>query len=161
MTTKLVFVRYICEKNLESLRTFLENSGFERLSLLKLSTGHYRLSLEVNGQTGQFILDTGASSSCIGFESVPYFNLFSENTEIKAAGAGAINMETKMAHNNTLKIGSLVFRKLSFVLFDMTHVNEALAQANELPVHGILGADFLKKRRAVIDYGRNCAYFKR
>ena len=35
---------------------------------------------------------------------------------------------------------------------------KALQQTNEAPVHGILGADFLKRTRSVIDYGRNCLY---
>jgi hypothetical protein len=47
---------------------------------------------------------------------------------------------------------------MDFVLFDLSHVNEALQQTNEKEVHGILGADFLKRTRSVIDYGRNCLY---
>lgn len=69
-------------------------------------------------------------------------------------------METKMSKNNRLQIGGIVLKNVDFVLFDMTHVNEALQQAGEMPVHGILGADVLKKLRGVIDYGRNCVYFK-
>jgi hypothetical protein len=49
---------------------------------------------------------------------------------------------------------------MDFVLFDLSHVNEALQEVNEAPVHGIIGADFLKATRAVIDYGRNCVYVK-
>ena len=48
-----------------------------------------------------------------------------------------------------------------FVLFDLIHVNQALEQVGETPVHGILGADILKKLHAVIDYGRNCVYLKK
>ena len=47
-----------------------------------------------------------------------------------------------------------------FVIFDLSHVNEALNQVGETPIHGIIGGDFLKKNRAVIDYGRNCFYLK-
>jgi hypothetical protein len=46
------------------------------------------------------------------------------------------------------------------VLFDLSHVNEALLQVEEEHIHGIIGADFLKRTRAVIDYGRNCLYVK-
>ena len=55
----------------------------------------------------------------------------------------------------------LTLQKVDFVLFNMEHVNNALNQAGENSVHGILGADLLKKLRTVIDYGRNCAYFKK
>jgi hypothetical protein len=47
---------------------------------------------------------------------------------------------------------------MDFILMDLSHVNEALKETNELPIHGIIGADFLKQTRAIIDYGKNCFY---
>lgn len=141
-----------------SLRKFLENKGFYRIPLKKIATGHYGITATINSISGEFILDTGASTSCIGFASVSHFNLISEDSEIKAAGAGAINMETRIARKNTLTIGTWNLSSIDFILFDLSHVNEALQQANQQEVHGIIGADFLKKHRAVIDYGRNCVY---
>ncbi len=143
-----------------SLRKFLEGQDFERIPLKKLNTGHYQLSLKINNIKGDFILDTGASTSCSGFESVPYFYLHMEESEIKAASAGAIDMVTKIAKDNNLEIGSRKLSNIDVVLFDLSHVNSALEQVEEQQVHGILGADLLKRLRAVIDYGRNCFYIK-
>ena len=142
------------------LRELLEEKGFYRIPLKKLKSGHYRFSAKINSVSGDFILDTGASTSCIGFNSVSYFFLKSEASKIKAAGAGAINMKTKLARNNNIAIGSWNLATIDFVLFDLSHVNEALQQVEEDTVHGIIGADFLKTTRAVIDYGRNCFYVK-
>ena len=141
-----------------SLRKFLEDQNFERIPLKKLKTGHYQLRLKINGTLGDFILDTGASTSCIGFEGVSQFTLHSEESEIKAAGAGALDMETKIAKNNLLQIGETIIKDIDIILFDLSHVNGALQQVNEKGVDGILGADLLKQLRAVIDYGRNCFY---
>lgn len=146
---------------LTSLRQFLENKNFLRIPLRKLNTGHYQLPLTVNGIEGWFILDTGASTSCLNLESAAKFKLTTEETEVKASGAGAVNMKTMVAKGNHLIIGDLSLRSIDFVLFDMIHVNEALAQVDENSVDGILGADLLKHLRAVIDYGRNCFYIKR
>jgi hypothetical protein len=44
-----------------------------------------------------FILDTGASNSCVGFESVDLFALEAKNQRLKAAGAGATGMFTQLA----------------------------------------------------------------
>ena len=148
------------KKQLTSLRKFLENQDFERIPLKKLNTGHYRLSLKINNKKGDFILDTGASTSCIGFDSVTFFALHMEESEIKAAGAGAIDMATKIAKDNLLEIGTQKLGNLDVVLFDLSHVNSALQQVEEQKVHGILGADLLKRLRVVIDYGRNCFYIK-
>jgi len=142
------------------IRNLLEGKGFHRIPLKKLKSGHYKFSAKVNTISGSFILDTGASTSCIGFDNSSFFNLINEASAIKAAGAGAINMKTEIARNNTIDIGSWKFSNIDFVLFDLSHVNEALQQVEEQSVHGIIGADFLKRTRAVIDYGRNCLYVK-
>jgi len=139
-------------------RNFLEQKGFYRIILKRLKSGHYTFSAKVNNVSGIFILDTGASNSCIGFVYDSYFNLNNEESEIKAAGAGALNMETALAKNNLLVIGNWKLKKMDFILMDLSHVNEALKESNELPIHGIIGADFLKQTRAVIDYGKNCFY---
>ncbi|PIZ08269.1 MAG: acid protease, partial [Flavobacteriaceae bacterium CG_4_10_14_0_8_um_filter_34_31] len=51
-------------------------------------------------------------------------------------------------------------KNVPFIIFDLSHVNEALHLAEANSVEGILGADILKTSRAVIDYGRNCLYLK-
>ncbi|MBT0607798.1 aspartyl protease family protein [Aequorivita echinoideorum] len=145
---------------MKQLRKFMEEQGFSRIPLKKLATGHYLFNAQINSENGNFILDTGASTSCIGFNYTEYFKLASEESLIKAAGAGAVNMETLLSRGNTFKHTNLEVKKMDFILFDLSHVNQALQQVNENPVHGIIGADFLKKHRAVIDYGRNCFYVK-
>ncbi len=142
------------------LREFLEKKGFYRVPLKKMITGHYKARLKVNGVAGEFIVDTGASNSCIGFDDSLFFLLQNEASDIKAAGAGAVNMKTEIARNNTLSFGKNKTYKIDFVLFNMSHVNEALEQVHENKVNGILGADFLKQARTVVDYGRNCMYLK-
>lgn len=142
------------------LRKFLESQGFYRIPLKRLATGHYLFSAKINSVSGNFILDTGASNSCIGFTESSHFLLISEESIIKAAGAGAVNMETMLSRKNEFNIQGWSLKNMDFVLFDLSHVNEALLQANEDAIHGIIGADFLKERRAVIDYGRNCFYVK-
>ena len=142
------------------LRKFVESHGFYRVPLKGLITGHYLFSAKINGVKGNFILDTGASTSCIGLIESTHFSLVSEDSAIKAAGAGAVNMETMISLKNSFSIKDWKTRDMDFVLFDLSHVNEALMQAQEKPVHGIIGADFLKHHRAVIDYGRNCFYLK-
>ena len=140
------------------LRKFIEAEGFYRIPLKRLATGHYLFTAKINGVSGSFILDTGASTSCVGFTDSAHFLLISEESIIKAAGAGAINMETMLSRGNKFSIKNWSTKNMDFVLFDLSHVNEALQQVNEDSIHGIIGADFLKTHRAVIDYGRNCFY---
>lgn len=142
------------------LRELMALHHFKRIPLKRLATGHYKMTAKVNNTKGDFILDTGASSTCIAISHASLFNLTYETSPVKAAGAGASGLETHLSNNNTLAIRDLNIKNFTCILFNLTHINNALMEAKELPVHGIIGADLLKKYRAVIDYGRNCMYIK-
>ena len=145
---------------MSTLRKLLIEKGYERIPLKFTGTNHLEFRAKINDIDGTFLLDTGASSSCVGFDRVEYFKLFAEDSDIRAAGAGATNMLTQVSANNTLKIDSWKMKGLELVLFDLKHVNQALTDHNADPVHGIIGADVLKKGKAVIDYKNKCLYLK-
>jgi len=143
-----------------SLKSFLKSKNYTKVSLQLTKTNHFEMEAKINGITGRFILDTGASNTCIGIDKIDFFGLQSETSEIKAAGAGAINMETFMAKNNTIAIGNWKKKRQKVVLFDLGHVNQALENHDANPVDGIIGADILKKGRAIIDYNKKSLYLK-
>ncbi|NJB36283.1 retropepsin-like aspartic protease [Croceivirga sp. JEA036] len=144
-----------------SLKKFLKAKNYDRIPLSFTETNHFVLAAEINGITGRFILDTGASNTCLGIAKAEYFKLISEESDIKAAGAGSTEMETLKSTKNAIAIGKWTYNKQDFVLFDMSHVNQALLNHNALPVDGIIGADILKKGRAIIDYDKKCLYLKK
>lgn len=135
-----------------SLITFFKNTKYKRISFTLSKTQHLLITAKVNGVKGRFILDTGASNSCIGVEGVEKFMLQTLPTHTKAAGAGAIGMPTEQSLNNELKIGRWKNKNFAFVVFDLTHVNTALNQYKVKPVDGIIGADVLLAGNAIIDY---------
>jgi len=128
--------------------------------LVLTETNHFEITAKINGITGRFILDTGASNTCVGFDKIEFFKLTSKESKIKAAGAGGTNMETLISTKNKIKIGDWKKKRLKIVLFDLVHVNEALTAHKAMPVDGIIGADILKKAKAIIDYKKACVYLK-
>ncbi|MBS9774777.1 MAG: clan AA aspartic protease [Tenacibaculum sp.] len=144
-----------------SIKKVLNKKKYVRIKLKKMKTNHLELSAKINGVKGRFILDTGASNSCVGLNLVDYFKLTTEESEIKASGAGAVDMETKKSENNTLKINDWKVKNNKLVLFDLQHVNTALQQHGEESVHGIIGADVLEKGKALIDYNKKYLYLKK
>ena len=144
-----------------SLKKFLKNKDYIKIPLVLTETNHFELVASINGITGKFILDTGASNTCVGMDKIEFFEMASEATDIKAAGAGATEMETLISNKNKIQIGDWKKKKQKVVLFDLTHVNHALVAHNALPVDGIIGADVLKKGKAVIDYNKKCLYLKK
>jgi len=144
--------------NLEHL---LKRKGYVKIKLKKINTNHFEIKASINGVKGRFILDTGASNSCVDITLAENFKLQVEDSETKAAGAGAIGMDTKIASQNSLKIKKWKFNNFTLVLLDLTHVNTALTEHKAKAVDGIIGADILEKGKAIIDYENKCVYLKK
>ena len=143
-----------------TIKKFLKEKGFQEVDLKYTKTNHLELVAKINGIEGNFILDTGASSTCVGIESVEHFKLLPEDSDVKAAGAGATNMLTQVAQKNKIEIKGWKKKKVDLVLFDLKHVNDALENHKADKVHGIVGADILKKGKAIIDYKGKKLYLK-
>lgn len=144
---------------MEDLQDFLKEKQYKKIKFKVLKTQHLLIQGKINGIKGNFILDTGASNSCVGFESIERFVLNAQFSETKAAGAGAVGMETQLAKNNEIQLGRWK-KKFHLIIFDMSHVNEALIQHKTKAVDGIIGADVLLKGKAIIDYCNHYLYLK-
>ena len=145
---------------METLQKFLLDKGYTKVKMKRNATNHFEIKASINGVKGIFILDTGASSSCVGFEAAKTFSLKVEDSEIKATGAGASNMHTQLSKKNRIKIGKWKHEKAALILFNLIHVNEGLVSQNADPVDGIIGADILKNSKAIIDYEKKYLYLK-
>jgi predicted aspartyl protease len=145
---------------MKNLHEVLRKEKYKKITFKVSKTQHLLIKAKINGVSGNFILDTGASNSCVGFEGIGSFNLKAGKSKTKAAGAGGIGMATQIAKNNSLQIGRWKTDEFHLVIFDMVHVNEALQQYKAKSVHGIIGADILLQGKAIIDYFHHCLYLK-
>jgi predicted aspartyl protease len=143
---------------MKKLQKLLKKEKYRKIRFKVSRTQHLTIKAKINGVQGLFILDTGASNSCVGFESVDFFKLEATKSKTKAAGAGATGMLTQVATDNHLKIGTWKCTDFKLVIFDLSHVNEALRQHKTKMVHGIIGADVLLHGNAIIDYASNSLY---
>lgn len=145
---------------MEAMQSLLKKEGYKKINFKVSKTQHLLVKASINDVKGNFILDTGASNSCVGFESIPLFKLTAENSTTKASGAGATGMDTQIAKDTILQLGRWKDSEFHLVIFDMSHVNEALLQYKAKPVQGIIGADVLLQGKAIIDYYNHCLYLK-
>lgn len=145
---------------MKSLKRILAKKNYTKIPLTLTQTNHFEIMAKINGISGRFILDTGASNTCVGTDKIDFFHLISEVSEVKAAGAGATEMETLLSKQNNISIGAWTRKKQKIVLFDLVHVNQALTSHKALPVDGIIGADILKKGKAIIDYNKQLLFLK-
>ena len=139
--------------------SFLKSLGYISVRLKLLKTNHYLLKACINGVEGKFILDSGASSSCICLSLENKFKIDSKENKIKASSATSNMEDTRLSKNNTIEIRK--WRStINLVSIDMTHINRVLSEKETESVDGIIGADVLKKSKAVIDYESNKLYLK-
>ena len=143
----------------KTLNKFLKESGYISVKLNFLKTKHYCLEAKINGTNGKFILDTGASNSCICSSLENNFNIISKKTIEKASSATSEISNTKISKSNTIQIGKWE-NKINLITFDMSHINNALSEKKINPIDGIIGADILKKSKAILDYNLNNLYLK-
>ena len=142
-----------------TLNKFLKSEGYSSVKLIFLETKHYLIEAKVNGIDGRFILDTGASNSCICTSLEDKFKVISKESKEKASSANSEMTNTKISKSNIIQIGKWE-DKINLISFDMNHINNALSQKKVPPIDGIIGADALKKSKAVIDYESNKLYLK-
>jgi len=143
---------------MNELKDFLSEQGYERVKLKKTITNHFEIRARINKIKGRFILDTGASKSCIGIDDAEIFRLTTEESEHKASGAGPSEIDTLMSRRNSLQIGKFRLDRTQLILIDLKHINNALVKQNAKPVNGIIGADILLKGKAIIDYNKKYLY---
>ena len=142
-----------------TLNKFLKSEGYSSIKLIFLETKHYLIEAKVNGIDGRFILDTGASNSCICTSLEDKFKVISKESKEKASSANSEMTHTKISKSNIIQIGKWE-DKIKLITFDMSHINTAFSEKKVDPIDGILGADVLKKSKAILDYKTNRLYLK-
>jgi predicted aspartyl protease len=143
---------------MNNLKDFLLDQGYFKVKLKKTATNHFEIKAKVNKIKGRFILDTGASNSCVGFDEIDTFSLTTEESEHKASGAGSTEIDTLISKKNTLNIGKFKLKNTSLILIDLKHINNALVKQDAKPIKGIIGADILHRGKAIIDYNKKYLY---
>lgn len=145
---------------MQELQKILKKNKYKKINFKVSKTQHLLIKITLNGVKGNFILDTGASNSCVGFEGIEKFNLRPEKSKTKASGAGATGMLTQISKENKLELNRWKENDFTLVIFDLSHVNSALTQHKAKPVDGIIGADILLQGKAIVDYFNHCLYLK-
>lgn len=145
---------------MENLHEVLKKEKYKKIKFKVIKTQHLLIKAKINDVSGNFILDTGASNSCVGFESIELFALNAKKSKTRASGAGGTGMKTQISSHNKLQLGSWKNQDFNLVIFDLSHVNEALEAYKAKPVHGIIGADVLLEGKAIIDYYNHYLYLR-
>ncbi|MDA9002371.1 retroviral-like aspartic protease family protein [Flavobacteriaceae bacterium] len=145
---------------IHSLSDFLKNKSYFKIKMHAIASNHFKIISKINGVRGDFVLDTGASSTFVDLNLESKFKLKSETSLIKASGAGPNKLTTLISKDNSIKIGGWNCKTFKIALIDLSNVNDAFESVEAPAVDGIIGADILKNGNAVIDYEKKYLYLK-
>jgi len=143
-----------------SIKKTLIEQGYiaHRLRIAKKS-GHIVTKASLNGHTGRFIVDTGASATCVDQDLYKEFQLTTEFME-KQIGTASGSLRPRISHENTLELGDWNDQDTTVLSMDMSFVNSALKAEKMRSIQGLLGADFLIASKAIIDYRSKWIFLK-
>jgi len=117
-----------------------------------LKTNHITCIININGVMGSFLVDSGASNSCIDINHDKKFKLEKYKKSYSASGAANGRFDVSKSKKAQISHEEKNIEKLNFLLIDMTSINKALNESDNISIDGILGADFLIKKNALINY---------
>ncbi|MBK79194.1 MAG: acid protease [Flavobacteriaceae bacterium] len=142
------------------LKDLLNKQQFVKVKLYKIKTQHLICFGSINNVKATFLIDTGASNSCISLENIDVYDLKTEGEKFEASGASDKKMEAILSKECKFKLGRFSMKKQKFVLLDLNHINSLLESQNVKKINGIIGAEFLKATKAIIDYNNLDLFLK-
>ena len=147
---------------MNDLNSILKTQGYICVHFNYTLTNHIELEITINDVSGNFIIDTGASNSFVSNKLIEKFKMTSENNaDAEVVGIGKDSPSaTLISHGNSVKIEAFEVVDFSFALLEMNHINEALVTNNANQLDGVIGGDFLKQTKAIIDYDNHLIWFK-
>lgn len=121
------------------------------LPLERSPLGLLQVSAAINGSPLTLLIDTGANATVLDRAWVTRHALAGEPTELGTIGCVTVH-GIDMIDVDHLELGVIRMEGIRLAVVDLSHVNRQFEQTGSAAVGGILGADVLTERAAVIDY---------
>ncbi len=119
---------------------------------------HLYCKIELNNMTGFFLIDSGASNSCIDLKKQDKFKLKKFKKSYSASGAGNEKFDAYKTKKGKFSYNKKVIDKLNLLLIDMGPINAALNKTDNTSIDGIIGVDFLLRNNAVLNFEKMKLY---
>jgi hypothetical protein len=136
----------------------LAAQGYRSLPMRSLATGHFAVDGVADGTPFALIVDTGASHTIVDRQRARRFRLVVTEQRGEATGLGGGGHRVATGVLRDVAMGPLRIDSLPVSVLDLGHINQTLRAQRAGVVDGILGADLLVRKRAIIDYGARRLY---
>jgi hypothetical protein len=141
-----------------SLGDWLSAHAYLRIPLETTGVGHFQAPGEVSGHPVTILVDTGASSTVIDLEWARERGFALEATDRQGGGAGTGVLDIYRVPGAAISIAGVAIAAPEPLAVDLGNVVKALAAKGVKAPQVVLGADVMKPRNAIIDYGTAALY---
>lgn len=139
----------------------LLQEGFEfvRLMIPKRGSSPF-LNCVANGKPICFLVDTGATASCISQEIAKELKLQVKDSPGKAAATGNQLFSLQVSTIEQFKIAVLPATQLEVAVLDLSAAKKAVKEFYGIAFDGILGLPWLSKHACIVDFSNNALYYR-
>ena len=143
------------------LETLLPDQEYFGVELHRISTGHHWLRASLNGESGYFILDTGAGATVLDPSSLHHFGIEADSAQgvIPSAGAGG-TAQSKLYPVESLSIAKHELALSEVAAVDLGAVLPGLSSLAGVSLHGIIGQDVLTAHAGILEVSADRLYLK-
>jgi hypothetical protein len=134
---------------------------FVLIPIAREKSHHITVVARLAGRPARFIIDTGAGGTVLDSNAVSKYKLKLSSASRKGGGVGSAAMRMSYVVKHDLSLLDLDLSDTKLLTLNLAHVNAGLKSARVAPVVGVLGADVLWRRHAVIDYDRGLLLLSR
>ena len=138
----------------------MADQGYVGIPTTRLRSEHYQAMAQVGDQRLSLIIDSGASTSVLDNASALRLRLPLRRTRTRISGLGAPAQRALSARLDNVRLGGLRIDSLPVMVLDLSHVNQSLRDEGIDTADGVIGADLLMRREAVLDFVSGVLYLR-
>lgn len=124
-----------------------------RIPLQRSPLGLLQVVAAIDRREVSLLVDTGANATVLDRERASRRGLVGQPSDLGTVGCVTVN-GVAMLDGARLEIGSVRVEPPRVALVDLAHVNRQFEKVGAEPVDGVLGADVLGERSAVIEFSK-------
>jgi len=145
---------------IQSIENILVDRGYTSISLNKSILGHFEIEVSLDGQLVLMLLDTGATKSVLHTETAKSLKLELAHESEGGGGLGVSKATVNSTLINEIKIGPLIITSFNMFIMDFSHPIKSIVDRGGNLIDGVIGADILESKAAVIEYKEAKLYLK-
>lgn len=142
------------------LSSVLSTRGFVRVALRRNKLGLFEIRARLDGVSARLIIDTGAAQTILARAGAERFCSDLAETDGTAAGLTDRGQTVATGKIKKLLAGRVMIPNVTIIALDLDHINNTLEAHGEGRVDGLIGADILRRRNAIIDYADSAMYLE-